>query len=239
MRVEHLFPLSEILVVGGINNGCFLLTGKSGVGKSVFAEEFIHDGLLAGVKGIYVHTSVPTEGLMDQAASLGLKLDEPELKERLVLIDVYASLAGLPSTSQIVLQQGATLNDLSHATSQATKDLSGFRFVLDDLASVLAFSTPQVAFKFTQILVSRLKAQKATGIFTLIPGVLSPEQEKLLPTLFDGQLELDVEETEKGLMRRFRIRTMRGAKHRTDWIQVDIREGGLQVVEQKTESTVA
>ena len=72
--------------MGGINNGCFLLTGKSGVGKSVFAEEFIHDGLLAGVKGIYVHTSVPTEGLMDQAASLGLNLDGPELKERLVLL---------------------------------------------------------------------------------------------------------------------------------------------------------
>lgn len=233
MRAEHLFPLSEILVVGGINNGCFLLTGKSGVGKSVFALEFIHDGLLAGVKGIYMHTSVPTEGLLEQAASLGLKLDEGDMKQRLVLIDIYASLAGLPSTSQIVLQQGATLNDLSHAVNQATKDLSGFRFVLDDLASVLAFSSPQVAFKFTQILLSRLKAQKATGILTLIPGVLSPEQEKLLPTLFDGQLELDIVETPNGLMRRFRIRTMRGAKHRTDWIQVDIREGGLQAVELK------
>jgi KaiC/GvpD/RAD55 family RecA-like ATPase len=233
LRVEHLFPLSEILVVGGISNGCFLLTGKSGVGKSVFAVEFIHDGLEAGVTGIYMHTSVPTEGLMEQAASLGLKLDGPDLKQRLILIDVYASLAGLPSTSQIVLQQGATLNDLSHAVNQATKDLTGFRFVLDDLASVLAFTTPQVAFKFTQILLSRLKAQKATGILTLIPGVLSPEQEKLLPTLFDGQLELDVEETPQGLTRRFRIRTMRGAKHRTDWIQVDIREGGLQVVEPK------
>jgi len=207
--------------------------GRSGVGKSVFALEFIHDGLLAGVKGVYVHTSVPTEGLMEQAASLGLKLDGADLKQKLVLIDVYASLAGLPSTSQIVLQQGATLNDLSHAVNQATKDLTEFRFVLDDLASVLAFSSPQVAFKFTQILLSRLKAQKATGILTLIPGVLSPEQEKLLPTLFDGQLELDVEETPQGLMRRFRIRTMRGAKHRTDWIQVDIREGGLQVVEPK------
>ena len=233
MKAEHLFPLSEILVVGGISNGCFLLMGRSGVGKSVFALEFIHDGLLAGVKGVYVHTSVPTEGLMEQAASLGLKLDGADLKQKLVLIDVYASLAGLPSTSQIVLQQGATLNDLSHAVNQATKDLTEFRFVLDDLASVLAFSSPQVAFKFTQILLSRLKAQKATGILTLIPGVLSPEQEKLLPTLFDGQLELDVEETPQGLMRRFRIRTMRGAKHRTDWIQVDIREGGLQVVEPK------
>ena len=233
MKAEHLFPLSETLVVGGISNGCFLLTGKSGVGKSVFALEFIHDGLEAGMKGVYIHTSVPTEGLMEQAASLGLKLDGADFKPRLILIDVYASLAGLPSTSQIVLQQGATLNDLSHAVNQATKDLSGFRFVLDDLASVLAFTTPQVAFKFTQILLSRLKAQKTTGILTLIPGVLSPEQEKLLPTLFDGQLELDVEETPKGLTRRFRIRTMRGAKHRTDWIQVDIREGGLQVVEPK------
>jgi len=233
LKAEHLFPLSETLVVGGISNGCFLLTGKSGVGKSVFALEFIHDGLEAGMKGVYIHTSVPTEGLMEQAASLGLKLDGADFKPRLILIDVYASLAGLPSTSQIVLQQGATLNDLSHAVNQATKDLSGFRFVLDDLASVLAFTTPQVAFKFTQILLSRLKAQKTTGILTLIPGVLSPEQEKLLPTLFDGQLELDVEETPKGLTRRFRIRTMRGAKHRTDWIQVDIREGGLQVVEPK------
>ena len=234
MRVEHLFPLSEIVVVGGVNNGCFLLTGKSGVGKSVFAVEFTHDGLIAGVKCIYLHTSVPTEGLMDQAASLGLKLDEPDLKQRLVLIDVYASLAGLPSISQIVMQQGATLNDLSHAVNQATKDLSGFRFVFDDLASVLAFSTPQVAFKFTQILLSRLRTQRATGIFTLIPGVLSSEQEKLLPTLFDGQLELDAVETEQGLMRRFRVRTMRAVKHRTDWIQVDIREGGLQVVEPTT-----
>ena len=218
-----------MLVERSAGRGCFLLLGKSGVGKSIFALQFIHDGLAAGMKGVYIHTSVPTEGLMEQASSLHLNLDEGDLKERLILIDVYASLAGLPSTSQVVLQQGATLNDLSHAINEATKNLTNFRLVLDDLASVVAYTRPEVAFKFTQVTLSRLRAQKATAIMILIPGVISAEQERLLPTVFDGLLEMDSEETLEGLKRRFRVRTIRNAKHRTDWVQFDIREGGIQI----------
>ena len=218
-----------MLVERSTGRGCFLLLGKSGVGKSIFALQFIHDGLAAGMKGVYIHTSVPTEGLMEQASSLHLNLDEGDLKERLILIDVYASLAGLPSTSQVVLQQGATLNDLSHAINEATKNLTNFRLVLDDLASVVAYTRPEVAFKFTQVTLSRLRAQKATAIMILIPGVISAEQERLLPTVFDGLLEMDSEETLEGLKRRFRVRTIRNAKHRTDWVQFDIREGGIQI----------
>jgi len=218
-----------VLVERSTGRGCFLLLGKSGVGKSIFALQFIHDGLAAGMKGVYIHTSVPTEGLMEQASSLHLNLDEGNLKERLILIDVYASLAGLPSTSQVVLQQGATLNDLSHAINEATKNLTNFRLVLDDLASVVAYTRPEVAFKFTQVTLSRLRAQKATAIMILIPGVISAEQERLLPTVFDGLLEMDSEETLEGLKRRFRVRTIRNAKHRTDWVQFDIREGGIQI----------
>ena len=230
MSDANLFPLSKVLVERGADHGCFLLSGKSGVGKSIFALQFIHDGLAVGQKGVYVHTSVPAEGLMEQASSLRISLDEGDMKERLVLIDVYASLAGLPSTSKVVLQQGATLNDLSHAINDSTKDLSSFRFVLDDLASVVAYTRPEVAFKFTQITLSRLRAQKATAIVILIPGVIAAEQERLLPTVFDGLLEMDSEETAEGLKRRFRVRTIRNAKHRTDWVQFDIREGGIQLV---------
>ena len=229
MSGETLFPLANVLVERSTGRGCFLLLGKSGVGKSIFALQFIHDGLAAGMKGVYIHTSVPTEGLMEQASSLHLNLDEGDLKERLILIDVYASLAGLPSTSQVVLQQGATLNDLSHAINEATKNLTNFRLVLDDLASVVAYTRPEVAFKFTQVTLSRLRAQKATAIMILIPGVISAEQERLLPTVFDGLLEMDSEETLEGLKRRFRVRTIRNAKHRTDWVQFDIREGGIQI----------
>ena len=229
MSAENLFPLANVLVERSTGHGCFLLLGKSGVGKSIFALQFIHDGLAAGMKGVYIHTSVPTEGLMEQASSLHLNLDEGDLKERLILIDVYASLAGLPSTSQVVLQQGATLNDLSHAINEATKNLTNFRLVLDDLASVVAYTRPEVAFKFTQVTLSRLRAQKATAIMILIPGVISAEQERLLPTVFDGLLEMDSEETLEGLKRRFRVRTIRNAKHRTDWVQFDIREGGIQI----------
>jgi len=230
LSVENLFPLSKVLVERATDHGCFLLLGKSGVGKSIFALQFIHDGLAAGQKAVYIHTSVPAEGLMEQASSLHLNLDEQDIKQRLILIDVYASLAGLPSTSRIVLQQGATLNDLSHAINDATKDLISFRFVLDDLASVVAYTRPEVAFKFTQITLSRLRAQKATAIMILIPGVIAAEQERLLPTVFDGLLEMDSEETVEGLKRRFRVRTIRNAKHRTDWVQFEIREGGIQLV---------
>jgi len=232
LSAENLFPLANVLVERSTGHGCFLLLGKSGVGKSIFALQFIHDGLAAGMKGVYIHTSVPTEGLMEQASSLHLNLDEGDLKERLILIDVYASLAGLPSTSQVVLQQGATLNDLSHAINEATKNLTNFRLVLDDLASVVAYTRPEVAFKFTQVTLSRLRAQKATAIMILIPGVISAEQERLLPTVFDGLLEMDSEETLEGLKRRFRVRTIRNAKHRTDWVQFDIYEGGIQVTAQ-------
>jgi len=230
LSVASLFPLSQVLVERATDHGCFLLLGKSGVGKSIFGLQFIHDGLASGQRGVYVHTSVPAEGLMEQASSLHLDLDEGDMKERLILIDVYASLAGLPSTSKIVLQQGATLNDLSHAINDATKDLTSFRFVLDDLASVVAYTRPEVAFKFTQITLSRLRGQKATAIMILIPGVIAAEQERLLPTVFDGLLEMDSEETVDGLKRRFRVRTIRNAKHRTDWVNFDIREGGIQIV---------
>jgi len=162
-----------------------------------------------------------------ESSSLGFDLEESKLKDRLVLIDAYSGPADLQSTSQIVLPGNITLSDLSITLRRVTKDDGRLRFVFDELSSILSYVEPDAAFRFVQILVPRLRAKKATAIFILIPNVVQSRLENLLPSIFDGHFEMRIEDTGMDIRRLFRVRSMVGQKHKTDWVDFKIGLGGL------------
>ena len=224
------FPRAREFLASWPESGCFLLTGPSGVGKSVLALQYINDCLLAGKKVVVVHTNAPSETLIEQSKSMAFDLQEAKERNQLIFIDVYSGLTGRPSSSQnsIQVRQGANLADVVLAIQKILEQTKDFCFVLDDITSLLPFSSSGAAYRFAHGLVSKLRVHKARGLFISIPHIMDPKIERLFPSLFDGQLEMKRETTEKGIRRLFRLRFVRGVNHKTNWVEFSINRGGVQ-----------
>ncbi len=223
------FPRAREFLTSWPDSGCFLLTGPSGVGKSVLALQFINDALLAGKKVVVVHTNAPSETLMEQSKSMSFDLQEAKERNQLVFVDVYSGLTGRPSSSQNVIQvrQGANLADVVLAIEKILEQTNDFCFVLDDITSLLPFSSSGAAYRFTHGLVSKLRVHRARGLFIAIPHIMDSKIERLFPSLFDGHMEMKRESGEKGIKRLFRLRFVRGVSHKTNWVEFNINKGGV------------
>ncbi|HYQ97143.1 MAG TPA: ATPase domain-containing protein, partial [Candidatus Nitrosocosmicus sp.] len=80
-------PGLDQLLEGGFPKGrSVLVTGEPGTGKTIFALQFLVEGLRRGEKGIYVAADEGPTDIIEQAASLGWDLEKYiEAKELAIL----------------------------------------------------------------------------------------------------------------------------------------------------------
>jgi NADH-dependent peroxiredoxin subunit C len=80
--------LDEILGGGLEENKVYLVAGESGAGKTVFALQFIYDGLKKGENAVYVAISEKPEDVMEDAKALGWDLEEYVALKKLIILDM-------------------------------------------------------------------------------------------------------------------------------------------------------
>ncbi len=79
----------DSLIYGGFPRGStILLTGQPGTGKSIFALQYICNGIKQGENGIYIYAESHVEGLKAQAKEMGFDLDQLQRDGKLVLITI-------------------------------------------------------------------------------------------------------------------------------------------------------
>jgi circadian clock protein KaiC len=89
------------LIEGGFPKGrSILVTGEPGTGKTIFALQFLVEGLRRGEKGIYVAADEGPADIIEQAGSLGWDLEKHIDKKELAILNAGTYLSSLPGTNK-------------------------------------------------------------------------------------------------------------------------------------------
>ena len=100
-RVSSGVPGLDPLIDGGFPKGrSVLVTGEPGTGKTIFALQFLAEGLAHGEKGIYVAADEPPFDIVEQAASLGWDFEQHIEKKELAILNAGTYLTSLPGSGK-------------------------------------------------------------------------------------------------------------------------------------------
>ena len=100
-RVTTGIPGLDQLLEGGFPKGrSVLVTGEPGTGKTIFALQFLVEGLRRGEKGIYVAADEGPADIIEQAASLGWDLEKYIEAKELAILNAGTYLSSSPGTGK-------------------------------------------------------------------------------------------------------------------------------------------
>lgn len=149
------------LIEGGLPKGrSFLITGEPGTGKTIFALQFLVEGLKRGEKGIYVTADESPMDVLEQAASLGWDLEPRVESKEIAILNAATYLSSLPGTGkerQIDVQKA--VGDLASYVNQ----IGARRMVLDPAGPfVLLRDTAARIQDQTRLLIKLLRSSTQT-----------------------------------------------------------------------------
>jgi len=207
MKPVDVFPGSSRLVEGEVPSESLLLLGPSGIGKTIFCKQFLYNGLIINEPSIYIATDESPEGIV-KSMKLGGK-----------------------SSSEYAVSNPADLATVSITIEKARQDLKKIRLVLDSITGLTSICNHNVTIfsKFVQIIIAKARFTNSDAIFTVTPEAHDPRFLSYLRTMFDGTLEMKADDSGKEVKRLLRIFSLKGAKHKTDWIPFEITNHGIAV----------
>lgn len=116
-------------IEGGLPKGrSILITGEPGTGKSIFALQFLVEGLKRNEKCIFVTTDEGTMDVLEQAASMGWDLEPSIEKKELAILNAEGYLSSLPGASK---ERHVDIQKAVYDLAGFVKRLGAQRLVLD------------------------------------------------------------------------------------------------------------
>lgn len=225
-------------VSGTVDDGAILLSGPAKVGKTSFCKAFARTALESGRPVVYLpsnETAGEVRGAIRKAleGTYGETAQTPTLPsqdDELRILDCYSALMGKEAETKYVLKSLANLTDLSITLKAAWEGLTKSCLVVDDLTSIIQEAGTDVSLKFLRQLLAKIKGAEALGLFSLTTEILEPRFQNALVVMFDGILEMKIEDGTEGLERYIRIYSLRGQKHSTKWNRFDITDEGIAML---------
>ncbi len=221
-------------VSGTVNDGAILLLGPAKVGKTSFCKAFARAALEAGRPVVYLpsdETAGDLRGEISKSFAKGYG-EAPALEEdgELRILDCYSALMGKKPETKYALTNLANLTDLSITLKAAWEGLTKSCLLVDDLTSIVQEAGTDVTLKFLRQLLAKIKGTETLGLFSLTTDILEPRFQNALVSMYDGVLEMKIQEGPEGLERFVRIYSLRGQKHSTKWNRFDITDEGITML---------
>jgi KaiC/GvpD/RAD55 family RecA-like ATPase len=230
MRNVDVFPGSNRLIHGLVPPSSLLLIGPSGVGKTIFCKHFFYNGLMLGEPCIYVTTSETPNEIETSMKAFGLDIEPYKEKETVCIVDGCSWKLGRSSSSVYAVDsQQNYLTALSIKIQKAQKNLKKVRLIFDSASELFALSNQDAVLNFLQVLTARIRLDGGKAIFTIASGAHDEHLMNLLRLIFDGILEMKMDDSGKELKRLLRIFSLKGAEHKTNWTPFEITGKGIVV----------
>jgi KaiC/GvpD/RAD55 family RecA-like ATPase len=221
--------LNEITDGGIPDSFSVMLVGSADSGKSILFQELAYVFLKMEKPCVYVTYECFPDEIRENMKKFQWNTSTFESQGKLLYIDCFSSTAKVQSKEKYFLSQPFSLVDLGIIITKATNEAgNGVRVFLDTIVSLLTQLDPGRVVDFLQDRIARVKGVKGNLILTLNKESIDPALVSRLEEIVDCIIELDVNEVKGEIVRRLRVKKMRGRNFSDRWVRFEIsREKGI------------
>ena len=236
LRVKTGVPGLDGILHGGLIKGSnILVTGGPGTGKTVLCAQFIYSGALKHDEpGVFVTVEERPNEMRKEIEQFGWNMKELEEKEKIIIIDVASSKAGLSTDEPWALKRGFDINMLAQEIYKASREIDAQRIVVDSLSGVGIRYEKEAEIREAIFKISALLRQlEVTSIMTtetLTSSTGTVTRYGVEEFISLGVIELFLDEENRELKRSLLIRKMRGTAHSLKRFPFEIRSSGIVVL---------
>jgi circadian clock protein KaiC len=226
-RVPTGIPGLDQTIEGGLPKGrSFLVTGDPGTGKTIFALQFLMEGLKRGEKCIFVSADEGPIDVMEQSASLGWDLEPYVESKALAILNAGTYLGSLPgSGKERQFDVPKAVSDLASFVNQ----IGAERMVLDPAGPFVLLRDTAIRIQDqTRLLIKLLRSSmKTTNILTsyAVPRTGERSMHGIEEYLVAGAIVLEMIWQEHGLGRSLIVEKMRCTDVKPTQLEFDILKG--------------
>jgi circadian clock protein KaiC len=207
-------------IEGGLPKGrSILVTGEPGTGKTIFALQFLVEGLKHGEKGIYVSADESPMDVLEQAASLGWDL-EPRVENKELAILNAGTYLSSGKERQIDVQKA--VGDLASFVNQ----IGAKRMVLDPAGPFVLLRDINTRIQDqTRLLIKLLRSStQTTNVLTsyAVPRTGERSMHGIEEYLVAGAIVLEMIWKDGGLARSLIVEKMRCTAVKPMQLEFDI-----------------
>lgn len=129
--------LDEMCGGGLPENGCYLVTGEPGTGKTVSAISFVARNADLGRPGLFVTSEETPAQVREDAAEIGYPLEDLEEKDLLRMVDLTSTHIEIPSREQYCLDSLGGVDDLLDILVAAQEEIDAACLALDSATALI------------------------------------------------------------------------------------------------------
>lgn len=226
-RVKSGIPGFDELVNGGFNKGTVnTITGGSGTGKTVFATQFIYQGIKSGERGMIITPSESAENLKREIySSFNWDLWKLEEEKKLVIVDVTDPVLRLQKS--IDVDPVEFLINFRKLVERKIKEEKPDRLFIDDLMAF--FHAVEKPFKVRSLADDLFGCIRGTGVTSVATIGTAFGMNQILEYGADSCTVLNRDRIGNVMVRSIYVMKMRGSKIANSIRVLDISDEGMVV----------
>jgi len=198
-------------------------------------SKFINPYLHTGPVGNHYSSSVS----INKTSVSGFEKSETINKLSLSLAEIEATITRIKGLAADDPGHNSSINkNIDRDIASSSAGNRGIRVVVDSLTQLLTLFGEDAVLKFVNDLCFLLKDAEAMAIFTLTSPLSNEYLTNALSSIFDGIIEMKIEEHHGSLARSIRLLSIKGVHHKPAWIYFNVDEdGNLSFVEDSSSIT--
>ena len=203
---------------GGLQrNRSYLLSGPSGVGKTIFGLQYLYNGIIEnGENGIFISTEDRPDSVRENALKFGWDFEGLEDEGKLAIIDACSTKIGIPSHEKYVDVRPFDLRSMVDQIIAAHDAIDAKRALIDSTTTIGFYLQDPAKIRIELLkLANTLDVLGLTSILTceLLEGAIGNSRFGVEQFITDGIIRLNSKRDGDAFYKDMSIIKMRGSQH--------------------------